>query len=79
MEVKFRPCDGASETLLAFLLLEVDTSDVPGDDALDREALGPFDNPALAVLELPFRTAGELEGPSLPPGAARFLDKDVQK
>jgi hypothetical protein len=73
MVVRLKGCDGASETLLAFLLLEVDARDVPGDDALDREEFAPFTAPVAEVPELPFLTAGGFEGLSLPPGAARFL------
>jgi hypothetical protein len=71
--VKLNGWDGASDALLAFFVLVVEVRDGRGDDAADREEVGPLPMPVPALPELPFRTAGVLEEPSLPPGAVRFL------
>lgn len=72
IEVRLKVWEGASDTLLAFFVLD-EASDAPGDDARDLEEVGPLGAPVPALPELPFRTAGVLEALSLPPGAVRFL------
>lgn len=69
--MKLNGCVGASDTLLAFLVLAAE-SDGRGDDAADLDEVAPLPVFVPAFAELPFRAADPPDTLSLP-GAVRFL------